>query len=199
LPLARPTKISLDICAAAAVKTAKVLSSSVMEYLAIAKVHRGSGDASQVAFVSLSGTRGGTAPRNALCTSNGATSGVPFSGTFTFYTQDLEPPQVPASLTSKGSFLQAVFLDGKVTYMFAQGRWRYVGIFATIYDVAGGVVLGRYGTVSKADRFGSKLLIKFNNPNGFWLYGQQCAKPIRMDAGGFGWQLMKITTSGGYV
>ncbi|KAG0618101.1 hypothetical protein M758_4G039200 [Ceratodon purpureus] len=184
---------------AKAVKTAKVFSSAVIEYLAIVKVHRGAGDASQVAFVSLSGTKGGMPPRSALCTSHGSTSGIPFKGTFTFYNQDRQPPQVPASLTPKGTFLQMAFLDGKITYMFAQGRWRYVGIFATIYDVAGGVVLGKFGTVSKADRFGSKVFIKYNNPNGFWLYGQLCAKPVRMDADGFAWQLMKITTSGGVV
>lgn len=173
--------------------------SALMEYLAIAKVHRGAGDASQVAFVSLSGTQGGMPPRNELCTTYGATSGVPFKGTFTFYNQDRQPPQVAASLTPKGSFLQVSFLEGMVTYKFAQGRWQYMGIFATIFDVAGGAVLGKFGTVTKADRFGSNLFVKFNDPNGFWLYAQQCAMPVRIDADGMSWQRLKVTTSGGSV
>ena len=134
------------ICAGKAVKTVAVVTFAVIEYLVIVTMHLGTGDASQVSFVSLSGHTEGCLgpPRNALCATYGATSGVPFKGTVTFYTQDLQPPQVPASLTPKGSFLGVMFLSGKVTYMSANGRWLYMGLLATIYDVSGGVVLGKY-------------------------------------------------------
>lgn len=85
--------------AATQVKTVTVKGSSVLEYLAMVRVHRGAGDASQVAFISLSKTLGGLPPRKELCSSYGAVSRVPFSGTFAFYTQDRQPPQV-SNLTS---------------------------------------------------------------------------------------------------
>lgn len=183
--------------AATLVKSVRVSSSAIPEYLAIVKVHRGSGDASQVAFVSLTRTKGGLPPRKALCASNGATSGVPFGGTFKFYNQDREPPRMPASITPKATFVQVVFLEGKVTYKFTGGKWVYQGIFATIAEVAGGNALGKFGTATRPDRYGSKTMWQFKGPSGYWLSGQMCTRPVRMDVEGLPWQLLKITTSGG--
>lgn len=192
-------RIHTIYCAASAVRATQASSSAVSEYLAIVKAHRGSGSAELVAFVSLTGTKDGLPPWNALCSCNGATSGVPFSGKFTFYTQDLAPPQVPASLTAKGTFVQVVFLEGKMKYKFTGGKWNYLGFFATMADVAGGAVIGNVGTISKPDRHGSNLHWHFKDPNGFWLSGQLCSKPVQMSADGCPWQLMKITSSGGTV
>lgn len=100
-------------------------------------------------------------------------------------------------MTPKANFLQVVFMEGKMVYKFSAGRWRNAGIFATIRDVAGGNALGKFGTVVKPDSYGSKLFFRFNDPNGFWMWGQDCAKPVQMTADAMPWQLMKITTSGG--
>lgn len=191
-----------NACAAAsAVRSTQASSSAVSEYLAIVKAHRGGGDAEQVAFVSLTGTRGGVSPSKALCSCDGATAGVPFTGKFTFYTQDLVPPQVPASLTPKkgSTFLQVVFLEGKMKYKYAGGKWSSLGFLATMADVAGGTVLGSVGTVTMPDSHGSNVHWHFKDPNGFWLSGQLCSKPVQMSADGFPWQLIKITSSGGTV
>lgn len=94
----------------------KVATSAVTEYLSIVKVHRYAGDASQVAFVSLTNTLGGLPPRNELCSSTGASSTVPFSGNFTFYNQDRQPPAgLPAKLVPDANFVQVVFLEGTIT------------------------------------------------------------------------------------
>ncbi|KAG0578687.1 hypothetical protein KC19_4G042500 [Ceratodon purpureus] len=175
--------------------------SAVSQYLAIIKIHRYAGDAAQVAFVALTGTQGGLPPREELCSSPTATADVPFAGNFTFYNQDRQPPaNLPQSLTPKANFVQVVFLEGKVMYKFTKsGQWLYRGISATIRDVAGGNNLGKFGTVKKPDASGSKLLLQFTDPNGFFLLGQKVARPIQMSADGFGWQLLKVTTSGGFV
>lgn len=179
----------------------KVSTSCVSEFMAIVKIHRYAGDASQVAFVSLTGTKGGLPPREELCTSSMATADVPFEGNFTFYNQDRQPPaNLPASLTPNANFVQVVFLEGKVMYKFTKaGQWLYRGIFATIRDVAGGTVLGKFGTVKKPDAFGSKLVFQFKEPNGFTLSGQKVSRPIQLSADGFAWQLLKITSSSGTV
>ncbi|XP_024389898.1 uncharacterized protein [Physcomitrium patens] len=182
-----------------AVMTVQVSTSAVSEYLAIVKKRIGGGDASLVVFVSLTGTKGGLPPRKALCTSNGATSGVPFQGTFTFFTQDQVPPRVPASLKPLANFVQVFFLEGMMQYRFDNnGRWTSQGHYSTIYDVAGGTSLGKFGTVRQSDRFGSNLMFKLINPNGFWFYAEQCAKPVRVSLMGAPWQLLQITSSGGY-
>ena len=183
-------------------KSVEVSTSAVADYLAIITIHRYAGDASQVAFVSLTGTQGGLPPRQELCTSPSATADVPFSGNFTFYNQDLEPPaDLPASLTPMGAdFVQVVFLEGKIMYKFTKaGQWRYRGIFATVRDVAGGNILGKFGTVKEPDASGSKLLFQFKDPNGFSLSVQKASKPIQMSADGIGWQLLKVTSSSGTV
>lgn len=186
---------------ASVVTSLAVSTSAVAQYLAIIKIHRYAGDAAQVAFVSLTGTQGGLPPRDELCSSPSATADVPFAGNFTFYNQDLQPPaNIPASLTPNANFVQVVFLEGKILYKFTKaGQWRYRGIFATIRDVAGGNDLGKFGTVKQPDAFGSKLLFQFKQPNGFWLAGQKASKPIQLSANGFGWQLLKVTSSGGTV
>ncbi|KAG0591090.1 hypothetical protein KC19_1G148900 [Ceratodon purpureus] len=182
---------------AAQLKAYEKSQTAIPEYLAIVKKRSGSGDADQVAFISLTGTQGGLPPRKELCLATGVTAGVPFYGNFTFYTQDRQPPQnLPASIAPKGTFVQVVFLDGNMRYKFTAGKWRYAGFFATILDVAGGNVLGRVGNAAKPTSYGN-LLWKFNDPNGFWLQGFQCAQPYQMDTEGCPWRLMKITTSGG--
>lgn len=185
------------------VRSIEVASSAISEYLAIIKAHTHAGDASQVAFVSLTGTSGGLAPRIELCSSSGATSSVPYSGNFTFFTQDRQPPAgVPASLhpPTNANFVQVVFLEGKVQYKFtSKGQWVYRGIFASIADVAGGTPLGKFGTVKDADKFGSKLFFQFKDPNGFWLAAQKASKGVQITSDGFPWQLLKITSSGGTV
>lgn len=172
-------------------------SSAIPEYLAIVKVRRGGGDTSQVTFVSLTGTRGGLPPRQALCTGYGSTSGVPFGGKFTFYTVDREPPQVPPSLTANGTFVQSVFCEGKISYRFTGGRWIRRGFSAKMSEVAGGSSLGQCGTVLKPDAYGSKVAFRFGSPNGFWLQGRQCTQPLKISSDGCPWQLLAITTSGG--
>lgn len=183
---------------ASPLKTVRVSTSAIPEFLAIVKRRIGGGDAAMVAFVSLTGTKGGLPPRKALCSYTGATAGVPFSGTFRFYTQDLQPPTLPQSLTPRGSFIQAFFLEGKAVYKFVGNRWVYQGMYATIFTVAGGEALGKFGTVTKPDRFSSKVLLKLNDPNGFWTYMQMSARPVRMSLEGCAWQLLRITTSGGW-
>lgn len=188
---------------ATAVETSQVSPTSITQYLSIVKVHRGSGDADRVAFVSLTSTSGGLPPSKALCSSNGASSGVPFTGVFRFYTQDLEPPPVPITLSVKGgTFVQSVFVQGKMHYTFSKGKWSYQGVLATITDVAGGTVLGQFGTVNQ-DKYGnkveSKTVFKFKNPNGFWLEALLCAKPVQVSKTSCPWQLFRITNSGGYV
>lgn len=191
----------IKFCAALVVKSFVVATAAVSQYLAIIKIHRYAGDASQVAFVSLTGSQGGLPPREELCSSPTATADVPFAGNFTFYNQDRQPPaNLPASLTPRANFVQVVFLEGKVLYKFTKtGQWSYRGIFATIRDVAGGNNLGKFGTVKQPDAFGSKMLFQFKDPNGFWLAGQRVSRPFQMSADGFGWQLLKVTTSGGTV
>lgn len=188
---------------ATAITTSQVSPTSIMEYLAIVNVHRGTGDADRVAFVSLTATSGGLPPSKALCSSNGASSGVPFTGVFKFYTQDLGPPvRVPVALSVQGTFVQSVFVQGKMHYTFLKGKWSYQGVLATITDVAGGTVLGQFGTVNK-DKYGNTIasatVFKFNNPNGFWLEAQLCAKPVQVSLTGSPWQLFRVTRSGGYV
>lgn len=185
-------------CAASKLKSLNASPTAISQYLAIVKKHTGTGDADLVAFVSLTGTSGGLPPKKALCSSAGATSGVPFSGNFTFYTQDLQPPQnIPATLAPKGTFVQVVYLEGTMRYKFTAGKWYYEGFFATIRSVAGGTILGKVGNVAKPDANGSNLHWKFNDPNGFWLSGYQSALPVQMSADGCPWRLMKIITSGG--
>lgn len=100
-------------------------------------------------------------------------------------------------LTPKANFMQVMFLEGKVVFKYAGGRWKYCGIYATVSDVAGGRTLGKFGTVTKADKYGSLLFLKVNDPNGFWTWAQLCAKPVQMTADAMPWQLLKITTHGG--
>lgn len=164
---------------------------AVAEYLALVELHRGSGDGDGVAWVSLTGTGGGLPPCKSLCTSNGATSGVPFTGKFTFYTQDSQPPQVPAALTPPGTFVQTVFLKGKIMYRFQAGKWVYIGFFANITDVAGGNYLGKSGTTT-----GGSLKFLFRGPNGFSLTGQKSSSAT-MSAESCPWQLVKITAQTG--
>jgi hypothetical protein len=184
--------------AATQLKAYQMSRTAIDSYLAIVTKHSDSGDADMVAFVSLTGTKGGLAPKKALCSSEGATSGVPFSGNFTFYTQDPEPPQkIPASISPKGSFVEVVFLEGQMKYKFTGGKWHYEGFFATILDVAGGSILGKVGNVAKPASNGSNLLWKFNNPNGFWLSGYQSAAAVEVSSEDCPWRLMKIVSSGG--
>jgi hypothetical protein len=188
---------------ATALSTSEASSTSITEYLAIVNVHRGSGDADRVAFVSLTATSGGLPPSKALCSSNGASSGVPFSGVFKFYTQDQVPPSTPVTLAVKdATFVQSLFVQGKMHYTFLNGKWSYQGVFATIRETAGGTVLGQYGTVNE-DKYGnetaSSTVFKFKNPNGFWLQAQLCAKPVQVSKTSCPWQLYRITKSGGYV
>lgn len=91
-------------------------------------------------------------------------------------------------------------LTGTIEYKFTQrGKWLYRGVFATIRDVAGGNALGKFGTVKEGDKFGSKLMFQFKDPNGFWLKGQKAGKPVQMTADGIPWQLLRITSTGGTV
>jgi hypothetical protein len=178
--------------AATQLKAYQMSRTAIDSYLAIVTKHSDSGDADMVAFVSLTGTKGGLAPKKALCSSEGATSGVPF------YTQDPEPPQkIPASISPKGSFVEVVFLEGQMKYKFTGGKWHYEGFFATILDVAGGSILGKVGNVAKPASNGSNLLWKFNNPNGFWLSGYQSAAAVEVSSEDCPWRLMKIVSSGG--
>lgn len=188
---------AVSVIQASPLKSVRVSSSAIPEYLAIVKVRRGGGDTSQVTFVSLTGTRGGLPPRQALCTGYGSTSGVPFGGKFTFYTVDREPPQVPPSLTANGTFVQSVFCEGKISYRFTGGRWIRRGFSAKMSEVAGGSSLGQCGTVLKPDAYGSKVAFRFGSPNGFWLQGRQCTQPLKISSDGCPWQLLAITTSGG--
>lgn len=182
---------------ASPLKTVQVSPSAVASYLALVKVHRGAGDADQVAFVSLTATTGGLPPSKALCSSDGAVSGVPFGGKFTFYTQDRVPPTVPVSLTPPGTFVQTVFLTGKRMYRFHSNKWKYIGFFATMAEVAGGKALGKVGTCTKPDKYGSNLSWHFTAPNAYTLNGY-ATKSVRMYADGCPWQLLKITSQAGY-
>ena len=152
------------------------------------KVHRGSGDAGEVAFVSLTGTGGGLPPSKDLCTSHGSTSGVPFTGKFTFYTQDLQPPKVPASITPPGLFVQTVFLEGKMIYKFQGGQWIYAGFFATMTDVAGGNTLGKCGTVK-----GGQMRFEFRGVTQSTI-SAYLSKSAKMSTENCPWQLVKITS-----
>jgi hypothetical protein len=176
---------------AASTVTTVVSASAVAEYLALVELHRGSGDGDAVAWVSMTETGGGLPPCKSLCTSNGATSGVPFTGKFTFYTQDSQPPQVPAALTPPGTFVQTVFLKGKMMYRFQVGKWVYIGFFANITDVAGGNYLGKCGTTS-----GGSLKFLFRSPNGFSITGQKSSS-LTMSPESCPWQMVKITAHTG--
>lgn len=189
--------IGLLCFAALPLTTLQVKASAVAEYLALVKSRRGSGDADHVAFVSLTGTSGGLPPRKALCTSDGATSGVPFSGKFTFYTIDRVPPTVPPAITAPGNFVQTLFLQGKSMYRFKNGKWNYIGFFATIAEVAGGPAIGKVGTCAKRDRFGSDVSWQFKAPNAHNLMGF-LTRSARMYADGCPWQLLKITSHTGF-
>lgn len=186
-------------CAAAPLTTVQVLPSAVPEYLALVKEHRGAGDAEHVAYVSLTGTTGGLPPSKALCSSEGATSGVPFAGKFTFYNQDRAPPAAvtPASIKPPGTFVQTVFFEGKRMYRFQNGKWHYIGVFATMSDVAGGKAFGKMGTSTQTDKYGSNLSWQFTGANAFSLMGY-LSKSVQMYPDGCPWQLMKITTHTGY-
>lgn len=184
---------------AAPLTTVQVLPSAVPEYLALVKEHRGAGDAEHVAYVSLTGTTGGLPPSKALCSSEGATSGVPFAGKFTFYNQDRAPPAAvtPASIKPPGTFVQTVFFEGKRMYRFQNGKWHYIGVFATMSDVAGGKAFGKMGTSTQTDKYGSNLSWQFTGANAFSLMGY-LSKSVQMYPDGCPWQLMKITTHTGY-
>ena len=175
---------------------------SIPAYLAIVTAHSGAGDAERIAFVAMLGVSGGMPPSKSLCSLNGATSGVPFTGVFNFYTQDEVPPQVPASLQAKGvTFVENFFVEGKMHYKFLNGKWSYLGVIATIYDITGGIVLGTYGTVNQdknGNPIAARTVFKFNNPNGFWFQAQLCATPVQMYQDGCPWQLYKVLSFGGY-
>ena len=93
--------------------------------------------------------------------------------------------------------VEGLFVQGQVVFRFDDNRWHLKGFIATLYNVAGGTVVGKFGTITKADKFGSVLHWEINNPNGFWLTGQLAAKPVQVSVNGAPWQLMKITSSGG--
>ena len=174
-------------------------SSKVYNYLAEVTGHQGTGAGDLMSFVSLTGTSGGAPPSNELCDVPGhdrATTSVPFSGTFEFYNQDPQPPPVPAFFTPKGKFLQGSFCKGKVVYQFNGKRWLRKGVLATLYDVSGGNVIGKFGTITKADKFGGNLHFAFENPS-FWVTGKLCARPLTVSTHSCPWQLMAFTSQGG--
>lgn len=178
----------------------KCATSFVNDYLAEVTSHDGTGAGDLMSFVTLTDTSGGAPPANALCEAPGhdrATTSVPFSGTFEFYNQDSQAPPVPADLTPKnGKFLQGSFCKGKVVYQFNGKSWLKRGLLATVYDVAGGNVIGKFGTITKADKYGGNLHFAFDNPS-FWVTGKLCAPPLTVSTKSCPWQLMAVTSQGG--
>lgn len=169
---------------------------SVAEYLAEVNGHENVGDASLFSYVALTQTHGGAPPAKSLCTVDESSTGVPFSGVFVFYSQDASAPTVPQELQPKGMLLQGSFVKGKVVYRYNGKTWKQRGVISTITDVAGGTVLGKFGTIVKADGYGSNLHWQFQNPS-FWLTGKDSSKPRSYGANTYPWQLMTITTTGG--
>lgn len=177
----------------------KSTTSYIDNYLAEVTGHEGTGAGDLISFVVLIRTSGGAPPAVALCEApghDGATTSVPFSGTFEFYNQDSQAPPVPASFTPKGKFIQGSFCKGKVVYQFNGKRWLRKGVLATLFDVAGGNVLGKFGTITKPDKFGGNLHFAFNNPK-FWVTGKLCARPLTVSTSSCPWQLMAFTSRGG--
>lgn len=172
---------------------------AVPELLAQVISHQGLGTASLLSYVVVEATDGGIAPNASMCTSDDTSVSVPFSAMFHFYSQDTQPPaNVPQSLQpTGGQVVEGLFVQGQVVFRFDDNRWHLKGFIATLYNVAGGTVVGKFGTITKADKFGSVLHWEINNPNGFWLTGQLAAKPVQVSVNGAPWQLMKITSSGG--
>ena len=169
---------------------------SIARYLAEVNSHQNAGDASLFSYVALTQTYGGAPPANSMCKVDESSIGIPFSGVFEFYSQDALAPPVPQELQPKGMMFQGSFVKGKVVYTYNGKTWKQRGVIATITDVAGGTVLGKFGTIVKADQYGSNLHWQFQNPN-FWLTGKVSAKPYSSGANTYPWQLMTITTTGG--
>lgn len=177
----------------------KSITSSIDNYLAEVTGHHGSGAGDLMSFVVLIRTSGGAPPADALCDAPGqdrATTSVPFSGTFEFYNQDSQAPPLPASFTPKGKYIQGSFCKGKVVFQFNGKKWLRKGLLATLYDVAGGNVIGKFGTITKPDKFGGNLHFQFDNPK-FWVTGKLCARPLTVSTSSCPWQVMTFTSAGG--
>jgi hypothetical protein len=172
---------------------------AVPELLVEVIAHQGLGTASLLSYVVVTGTDGGIAPNASMCTSDDTSVSVPFSAMFNFYNQDTQPPaNVPKSLQPPGGqVVEGLFVQGQVVFRFDGKQWHMKGFISTLYNVAGGSVVGKFGTITKADKFGSVLHWEINNPNGFWLTGQLADNPVQVSVNGAPWQLMKITSSGG--
>lgn len=158
---------------------------------------KGSGTAALFTYVVMNQTMGGQAPDSSLCTQDDISVDVPFYGYFEFYSQDFQPPSyVPAELKPPARVVQGFFVKGKIVYRFDGAKWHSYGIIATISNVAGGDVIGKFGTIRKPDQYGGNLRWVFNDPNGFTLTGTVSASAM-VSENGAPWQLYEITSSSG--
>lgn len=71
-------------------------------------------------------------------------------------------------------------------------------MYVIIFIVVGGEVLGKFGIVIKFDWFSSKVLLKLNDFNGFWIYMQMSVWLVWMLLEGCVWQLLCIIIFGGW-
>ncbi|XP_024395378.1 uncharacterized protein [Physcomitrium patens] len=172
---------------------------SVPEVLFEVTSHQGAGAAALVTYIMMTQTKGGQAPDTSLCTEDDIVADVPFDGYFEFYVQDRQPPPtVPAELKPPARVVQGFFVKGKMVFRFDGMKWHSQGIIATIYNVAGGNAIGKFGTIRKPDQYGSNLRWIVDNPNGFTLTGKITGSK-KVSDNGAAWQLYEITTSSGTV
>eukprot|EP00252_Welwitschia_mirabilis_P010875 TRINITY_DN2449_c0_g1_i1.p1 TRINITY_DN2449_c0_g1~~TRINITY_DN2449_c0_g1_i1.p1 ORF type:complete len:392 (-),score=61.31 TRINITY_DN2449_c0_g1_i1:417-1592(-) len=137
------------------------------------------------------------------CSENSETS-IQFEAEFRFYTQDSEPPKMPASIEVRnGQMVEGFFCKGTAGYIFDGKQWQRDSIQGKLYNLPGGYEVGSFYEYlkNKPDKHsnGGSMYLQTNNPNGWLLVGKRAASSVTVQPNSLAWSLFQVTSSTGNV
>ncbi|KAJ7289981.1 hypothetical protein O6H91_13G002300 [Diphasiastrum complanatum] len=168
----------------------------ISEALLQATSHQFNGVASLISYVQRLFPQGGNPPLQQTCVQDALILEVPFDAEFWFWQQDLTPPVTPSAMSIHTErVVQGLFGEGVVSYRYNGNSWQQMQAQATLYDLPGGTVTGKYFVQAPPvyGRAGSYWW-QASNPNGFQVFGKDQCKPVPVDQNCLAWSLVSVTS-----
>ncbi|KAJ7514248.1 hypothetical protein O6H91_23G035100 [Diphasiastrum complanatum] len=164
-------------------------------FLAQASSHLFDGTASLVSYIQQIPSDGGVPPGSSSCRKGSRQVHIPFEADYWFWTQDRQPPSVPSELSAIGLMIEGFFGTGHVKYVFNGTSWQQKNITASMYDVPGGILVGRFFIESHADDAGGSFTWEVFNPNGWTVTAKSASPGVQVDGSSLPWRLFSVTSA----
>ncbi|KAJ7547792.1 hypothetical protein O6H91_08G104600 [Diphasiastrum complanatum] len=175
---------------------------SMSEALVQATSHHFDGIASLISYIQRLSPKGGLPPLHDTCDDDFMKLEVPYEAEYWLWRQDLQPPSMPKSLSiTSERAVEGLFGQGIVLYRFNGQGWEQIRVEASLYNVPGGILAGKYFWMNSGSKKSGEASYWWQlwNPTSFQLNGRAETAAVYITRDSLPWSLVTVTHHSGNV